>query len=759
MHFIHPIYFLLACLLLIAVPVIAIIAGVRRKKALKTLLGSSAEDSEAVKCSYAARRFRIFFLLMAMVFLALSATRPFWSSKMIPFESKGRDLLILFDVSKSMLSSDLAPSRLEHAKYILREIIKADPQDHFGLIAFAGSAYLTCPLTSDPVAFEQYVNELNPSLVPIGGTNLEKALTTAVRAFKVASNNNRAIILLTDGDELTGNSSKIINELKRRNIPLFIIGLGDPNTGAPVKDDDGNYRRDAQGKIITTKLNETSLQKLAVDSGGIYVRSSITDTGVDQITKRIDSLGTAQTANKGKKTLPVERFPLFLIASAIMLLFYYLIFESPANKNKATIVQLFLIATLALPLNIKAENQPPQQLLTVPYNNNSGTTLPIAPNNSTNDTNKTPIANNTATLPKVEEKLPQDPKELYNLALEKQKKNNPDAEKIYEEVLKKSDKVPTVRVKTLQNLGVNIHNKARAIVAKSLQDVKSQQLDNALNTLTAAQEQLKGAEELYSRALAVANTPNLNLSATSSNLQQLALDKKKIEDLKKQIEELKKQQQKAQQQAQKAKEQQQDKQKQQQQDKNNKSSQDKKEQKQNQQQDKNNKSSQDKKEQKQQQNNSSQDAIKEASKEAQKLQEQAQNLKQDNLAKAAQKAKEELDKASLANQENKNKEAQKHIDEAIKALGNEKNKEQQQNKQNSDKNKDNKDKQQKSTQQQQNAQNNEQQNAQQMKNKPKAEDLKNAQELLKLLNDEENQRRKDLQRNSNRRRMQVEKDW
>ena len=139
MHFIHPIYFLVACLLIIAVPIIATIAGVRRKKALRTLLGSSLDDSLAVKCSYAARRFRIFFLLMAMVFLAIAATRPFWSSKMVPFESKGRDLLILFDVSKSMLASDIAPSRLAHARFILRELVKGDPLDRFGLVAFAGT--------------------------------------------------------------------------------------------------------------------------------------------------------------------------------------------------------------------------------------------------------------------------------------------------------------------------------------------------------------------------------------------------------------------------------------------------------------------------------------------------------------------------------------------------------------------------------------------------------------------------------------------
>ena len=686
---------------------------------------------------------------MAMVFLSIAATRPFWSSKMVPFEAKGRDLLILFDVSKSMLSSDLTPSRLEHAKYILREIVKADPQDSFGLVAFAGNAYLTCPLTSDPVAFEQYVNELTPSLVPIGGTNLELALNTAVRAFKVASSNNRAIILLTDGDELTGNSSKIISELKRRNIPLFVIGLGDPNTGAPVKDENGNYRRDANGKLITTKLNEASLQKLAIQTGGIYVHSTITDTGVSQITSRIDKLGTAQTANKGKKTLPVERFPLFLIASAVMLFFYYLIGESPAKKVKSSLVGLFLLASFLLPLNVKANTQ--NQTNLIPQN----TPTPLQINNNNNTPTNQPKTPQDVLQPKVQETLPQDAQQLYNLALEKQKNNDPNAEKLYEEVLKKSENLPSLRVKTLQNLGVNIHNKARSVVGKSLQELKAQQLDKTLTTLTSAQELLKGAEELYSKALSVANTPSENLSTTAANLQQLALDKNKIEELKKKIEELKKQQQKAQEQAQKAKDEQQKQNNKQQQDK-----QQQKQNKQNQQQQQNN-SANNKNEQKnkdnQQQKSSNQ--INKASNEAQKLQEQAKQLKQENLAKAAQKAKEELDKAAAANKENKKKEAEKHIDEAIKALNSQKDKQNQQNNNNQDnknQNKDNKNKQQQQPKQQPQQQ---QQNAQPAKPKPNKDDLKNAQELLKLLNDEENQRRKDLHRVPQNRRIQVEKDW
>ncbi|UKI30942.1 MAG: VWA domain-containing protein [Lentisphaeria bacterium] len=119
-----------------------------------------------------------------MLFLVAAAARPFWDSQLVPYEPHGRDLMVLFDVSKSMRATDIAPSRLEHAKFLLRQLVEADPGDRFGLVAFAGTAYLACPLTSDQLAFNQYIDELSTDTVPLGGTNLELALNTAMTAFK-----------------------------------------------------------------------------------------------------------------------------------------------------------------------------------------------------------------------------------------------------------------------------------------------------------------------------------------------------------------------------------------------------------------------------------------------------------------------------------------------------------------------------------------------------------------------------------------------
>ena len=158
MNFNDPQWFWWMIPVFILVLVLAISAGRRKKELLKMLLGAAAEDPAAVRLSVGARRFRIFLLLAVIFFLLAAAARPYWTSRMVPYAQAGRDIMVLFDVSKSMLAADIAPSRLEHAKFILRELIKNDPQDRFGLAAFAGNAYTVCPLTSDPVAFEQYID-------------------------------------------------------------------------------------------------------------------------------------------------------------------------------------------------------------------------------------------------------------------------------------------------------------------------------------------------------------------------------------------------------------------------------------------------------------------------------------------------------------------------------------------------------------------------------------------------------------------------
>ena len=795
MRFIQPQLFYLVLPVLLAVIVLAVYASHCRKQKVRALLGNGDTDPAAVKLSPPRRRFRIFLLLMTMLFLIVAAARPFWSSQLVPFEPRGRDLMVIFDVSKSMLATDIAPSRLEHAKFLLRQLVESAPNDRFGLVAFAGKAYLACPLTSDSLAFTQYIDELNTDTVPLGGTNLEAALRVAEQAFKAAAGGNRGILLFTDGDELAGNSAALVNELRKRQIPLFIVGLGDPEVGAPVPEADGTLKRDASGQLITSKLAETSLKKLAGETGGIYVRSTVTDTGLAVIENRIKRLDTAEQQG-AQRTLPIEKFPLALIAAAICLVLYFLLSERPLEyrfsrpKSAALLLlpaMLFLLAGAAAPE--KPETAPAQQPKEIP----------------------------------VEPEPPSDPAELYNLARERQIAGDEKAANLYETVIRDAADRPDLQTRSLYNLGTGEHRNARTIAQQAVAKVKAQQLDPALEELKKAEGRLKSAEELYVRSLEIPQLQNA-VPEASNNLQQLADDRKKIEELKKKIEELKKLQQQAQQQTQQAQQQnqkdqqkqdqkdqqKQDQQQAQQQNQKDQQKQDQKDQqKQDQQQGQDQKDQQkqdqqqgqdqkDQQKQDQQQGQQGQDqkdqqkqdqqqgqdqkdqqkqdqqqksgenALDQARKSAEELKNKADELQQQNLSKQAEQASQELDKAKESREQQKFDEAQKHLEEAMKALGGSQGqdqKDQQSKDQKDQQGKDQKDQQQGKDQkdQQQQGKEGRQDQKEQQGEEAKPEDgkmdEKTAEQLLQMMADEEKGLRDAIKQHQRSRQPRVEKDW
>ena len=752
MRFIQPQLFYLVLPVLLAVIVLAVYASHCRKQKVRALLGNGDTDPAAVKLSPPRRRFRIFLLLLTMLFLIAAAARPFWSSQLVPFEPRGRDLMVIFDVSKSMLATDIAPSRLEHAKFLLRQLVESAPNDRFGLVAFAGKAYLACPLTSDSLAFTQYIDELNTDTVPLGGTNLEAALRVAEQAFKAAAGGNRGILLFTDGDELAGNSAALVDELRKRQIPLFIVGLGDPEVGAPVPEADGTLKRDASGQLITSKLAETSLKKLAGETGGVYVRSTVTDTGLAVIENRIKRLDTAEQQG-AQRTLPIEKFPLALIAAAICLVLYFLLSERPLEyrfsrpKSAALLLlpaMLFLLAGAAAPE--KPETAPAQQPKEIP----------------------------------VEPEPPSDPAELYNLARERQIAGDEKAANLYETVIRDAADRPDLQTRSLYNLGTGEHRNARTIAQQAVAKVKAQQLDPALEELKKAEGRLKSAEELYVRSLEIPQLQNA-VPEASNNLQQLADDRKKIEELKKKIEELKKLQQQAQQQTQQAQQQNQKDQQKQDQQQGQQGQDQKDQQKQDQQQGQQGQDQKDQQKQDQQQGQDQKDqqkqdqqqksgenALDQARKSAEELKNKADELQQQNLSKQAEQARQELDKAKESREQQKFDEAQKHLEEAMKALGGSQGqdqKDQQSKDQKDQQGKDQKDQQQGKDQkdQQQQGKEGQQDQKEQQGEEAKPEDgkmdEKTAEQLLQMMADEEKGLRDAIKQHQRSRQPRVEKDW
>ena len=183
----------------------------KRRQVLKEYASGGAE----VVISYRKRFWRRFLLLSALLMLILTAARPHWGARPLEFNVSESDALVIFDVSKSMLAEDVAPSRLEHGKWLLRELMQKNPDTAFGIVAFAGKAFPACPVTSDRVSLDQCIGELDCSLVPIGGTNLAEALAAAMKMLKASGSAAKEIILITDGEELSGSARKELEELKK----------------------------------------------------------------------------------------------------------------------------------------------------------------------------------------------------------------------------------------------------------------------------------------------------------------------------------------------------------------------------------------------------------------------------------------------------------------------------------------------------------------------------------------------------------------
>lgn len=268
--------------------------------------------------------------LAALFFLGVALLKPYSGFEMREIARKGVDLFFLVDVSPSMLAEDVKPSRVDRARFELKDFLDELTGDRVGLIGFSGESFTLVPLTGDYKAFGLFLNELDPGLFPVAGTDIPGAIGKAVESFKKeATGSGKAIILITDGEDSVGLDASVIGDIKKYGVKVFIIGVGTPE-GAPIPEEGGGYKTDAAGNVVVTKLNEAAMQDLAVATGGGYVRSVSGDLDLKQIygngIKR--AFEEADYAKSSKK-LPHYRFQWALLAG-----FGFLLLETLFSKRR-----------------------------------------------------------------------------------------------------------------------------------------------------------------------------------------------------------------------------------------------------------------------------------------------------------------------------------------------------------------------------------------------------------------------------------------
>lgn len=237
--------------------------------------------------------FKAILLLAVAFFSVLALARPQFGTKMELMRRKGLDIVVACDVSLSMNAEDIKPNRLARSKQEIGKFVDRLAGDRVALVAYAGDAFLQCPLTMDYGAFKIFLDVLGPDLIQTPGTDLGAAIETALKAFDPKDRKYRVLVLLTDGEDHFGRAEEVAEEAAKMGVAIFTVGIGLPS-GVPIpqKDEQGNvsYKKDNRGNVVTTRLDEVLLQKIALSTNGKYYHAEPGRFELEEVLKEIEKM-------------------------------------------------------------------------------------------------------------------------------------------------------------------------------------------------------------------------------------------------------------------------------------------------------------------------------------------------------------------------------------------------------------------------------------------------------------------------------------
>lgn len=256
---------------------------------------------------------KIILQMIAILALIIAIARPRSGEKEDVEDSRGIEVMIAFDVSRSMLASSnddpRGISRLDRAKHILDKLVDKLNNDKVGLIVFAGEAYTQLPLTTDYISAKMYLNSLSPNMIQTQGTAIGDAIGLAMNGFTSDETMSKAIILITDAEDHEGNADEMAKEAANKGIQINVIGVGSPKGNPIPLDNQGTYMKDREGNVVTTKLNESVAASIAKTGNGIYVNGA-QSSALNTLEDSLDSLEKGDIQHIVYKA-SAEQFPVF----------------------------------------------------------------------------------------------------------------------------------------------------------------------------------------------------------------------------------------------------------------------------------------------------------------------------------------------------------------------------------------------------------------------------------------------------------------
>lgn len=303
MAWLHPEYLWA----LAAAPVVAALfvwAAWRRRGAVRRFGDHALVAKLAATVSPRRRRWKAALVVLAVLMLGVALAGPRFGTRLREVKREGIDLVVALDLSNSMLAEDVAPNRLARAKNEIKKMLDNLQGDRVGLVVFAGDAFVQCPMTTDYGAVRLFLDVADPSLLPTQGTDFGGAIRKAIQAFEVpeeatVEGGTRALLIVSDGENHAGDINAVVNEARRAGIVIFTAGVGE-TVGTPIPVYRGGqrigYKKDENGQIVHTQLEEEALRGLATD--GAYFRVARTSSSLPQITSALDRLQKAEFARE-----------------------------------------------------------------------------------------------------------------------------------------------------------------------------------------------------------------------------------------------------------------------------------------------------------------------------------------------------------------------------------------------------------------------------------------------------------------------------
>ena len=328
-RFAHPEYAYLL-LVLPALVVVYVLASQARKRALLRFGEEQILDRLTESASKRKRFLKFCVLLTALACIVVALANPQIGTRLQEVKQEGVDIFVALDVSLSMKAEDIKPNRLEKAKLEIRNLIDRLAGDRLGLVVFAGEAFTQFPLTTDYSAADLFLDVVDVDVVPVPGTAIGSAIQRAMDSFNFKENTTKVIVIVTDGENTEGDAFEGAADAAKQGVLLYTIGMGSPSgSPIPIYNASGqqvDFKRDRNGSIVVTKLDEVGLEKIASIGNGKYFRGTNAQDELNEIYKTINALQKKEFGVK-QFTDYEDRFQFFLGAGIFLIIVELLITE------------------------------------------------------------------------------------------------------------------------------------------------------------------------------------------------------------------------------------------------------------------------------------------------------------------------------------------------------------------------------------------------------------------------------------------------